>query len=209
VVTTIAVSPLDTRIIWAGTDDGYVWVSPDDGGSWIPVSPTASGQWVTRVATDPFDAQTAYVSLSGYITGGRLPHVFKTTNLGASWSDITANLPQAPINALVVDPAAPDRIFAGGDVGVFMTQNGGAPGSRLAPALPHVVVMELDPERGTRERSSRRRSAARCTLRSRQLVIGRHRRRRCSEQRRLRPRPTAAPTRRRPRSSSARPPTTT
>jgi len=149
-VTTIAVSPLDTRILWAGTDDGYVWVSPNDGVSWIQVTPVTPGQWVTRVACDPFDAQTAYVSLSGYQTGVRLPHVYKTTNLGASWTDISANLPQAPINAIVPDPAAAGRIFAGGDVGVFMSQNGGGTWFPLAAGLPHVVVMEIvlnDPTR--------------------------------------------------------------
>ena len=150
VVTTIAVSPLDTNIIWAGTDDGYVWVSPSDGASWIQVTPVTPGQWVTHVACDPFDAQTAYVSLSGYQTGVRLPHVFKTTNLGASWTDISSNLPQAPINAIVVDPDVSGRIFAGGDVGVFMTQNGGTTWFPLASGLPHVVVMEVvldDPSR--------------------------------------------------------------
>jgi photosystem II stability/assembly factor-like uncharacterized protein len=143
VVTTIAVSPVNTQILWAGTDDGYVWTSPNDGASWMQVSPVAPGQWVTRVACDPFDAQTAYVSVSGYQTGVRLPHVFKTTNLGLSWTDISANLPQAPINAIVADPAAPGRIFVGGDVGVFMTQNGGGTWFPLAPGLPHVVVMEI------------------------------------------------------------------
>jgi len=143
VVTTIAVSPVDTRILWAGTDDGRVWVSPNDGASWSQVSPGAPLQWVTRVMCDPFDAQTAYVSLSGYLSGERLPHVFKTTNLGASWTDISANLPQAPINAIVIDPAAPGRIFVGGDVGVFMSQNGGGTWFPLAAGLPHVVVMEL------------------------------------------------------------------
>src|SRR5262249_12093071 len=55
VVETIAVSPLNTQIIWAGTDDGHVWVTPNDGASWSEVSPVSSGQWVTRVACDPFD----------------------------------------------------------------------------------------------------------------------------------------------------------
>ena len=100
-VTTIAVSPVDTNVLWAGTDDGYVSVSPNDGASWLQVSPVAPGKWVTRIACDPYDALTAYVTVSGYQTGVRLPHVFKTTNLGASWTDITGNLPQAPVNVIV------------------------------------------------------------------------------------------------------------
>ena len=102
------------RII-AGTDDGRVQTSPDLGASW---SPMLTGQpWVTRVKGDPANPNRAYVTLSGYRAGTGDGHVLTTANGGRTWRDITGNLPQAPVNDVIVGPLG--LLFVGTDAGVF------------------------------------------------------------------------------------------
>jgi photosystem II stability/assembly factor-like uncharacterized protein len=124
-ITTIAISEVDPSIVVAGTGDGKIHVSVNDGQTWQNRSAGIPGRWVTRVATDPFDAQTIYATISGFRWDEPLPHVFKTTNLGQTWSDITGNLPEFPINDIVADPDKPGHLYVGTDAGVYATENGG------------------------------------------------------------------------------------
>ena len=143
-ITTIAVSPQNSEVIWVGTDDGNVQVSANDGTTWVKVSDNLPVRWVTRVVADPNDELTAYVTFSGYRYNEYLPHVFKTTDLGATWEDISGNLPEAPANDLIVDPAIPGRLFLATDVGVFETLDDGGNWTIMAPGIPAVPVTDLD-----------------------------------------------------------------
>ena len=73
---------------------------------------------------DPNDPEIAYVTLSGYRRDEFLPHVFRTTDLGQTWEPIAGNLPEAPANDLVADPAIPGRLYVATDVGVFYSAGG-------------------------------------------------------------------------------------
>jgi hypothetical protein len=149
-VTVVSVSPVDDRILWAGTDDGNVWVSEDAGAAWTRVNPPGSADWVTDIAGDPFDARTAYLTVTGYRQGDKLPYVRATSNLGIDWRDISATLPPVPINSILPDPRWRGRLFAGSDVGVHLSDDGGVSWSALRGGMPTVVVMDLvldDPSR--------------------------------------------------------------
>ncbi|MHC4416502.1 MAG: WD40/YVTN/BNR-like repeat-containing protein [Planctomycetota bacterium] len=150
-LTTLAVSPLDGDVIWAGSDDGYVHVTTNGGGNWMDVSDVLPVRWITSVRTDPFDRETAYVTISGFRWAEPLPHVFRTTDLGATWEAIAGNLPEAPVNELLADPDHPDRYFVATDVGVFQTLNGGGTWSLLGGGLPNVVVTSLALEQVNQE----------------------------------------------------------
>ncbi len=80
---------------------------------------------VSGVAVDSSDAtgHTAYVTVMGF-TGGA-GHVWKTTNAGGSWSDFTANLPDSPVNAVVVFPGLA-AVYVATDVGVFASSTSAA-----------------------------------------------------------------------------------
>ncbi|MFN8547998.1 MAG: glycosyl hydrolase [Candidatus Eisenbacteria bacterium] len=143
-ITTIAISPLDANVIWCGTDDGHVQVTTNGGTNWTDVSLALPDRWITSVRTDPTDRENAFVTLSGFRWGSPLPHVWRTTNLGGSWSAIAGNLPEAPTNDLVVDPLAPSRLFVATDVGVFETLNLGVNWQALGSNLPNVVVNALE-----------------------------------------------------------------
>ena len=142
-LTAIAVSPLDGQVLWAGSDDGYVNVSVNGGTNWTNVAAALPDRWVTSIHGDPFDRETAYVTISGFRWTEALPHVFRTTDLGATWEPIAANLPEAPANDLIPDPATPGRLWVATDVGVFQTANGGASWTMLGADLPNVVVSHL------------------------------------------------------------------
>lgn len=149
-ITTVSVSPLDSATIWVGTDDANVWVSTNAGGSWTQVDGALPERWVTRVAADPSDAASALVTFSGYRDADPLAHVFETTDRGATWSDVSGDLPDAPVNDLVIDPGNPSALYAATDVGVFFSLDRGAQWFALGTALPEgVVVTDLEHVAGT------------------------------------------------------------
>ena len=150
-LTTLAVSPLDGGVIWAGSDDGRVHVSTNSGSSWTDVSTALPDRWITSVRTDPVTREVAYVTVSGFRWGSPLPHVFRTANLGATWSAIASNLPEAPANDLAVDPANPSRLFVATDLGVYESFDLGGSWHALGSNLPNVVVTVLAVQSSTRQ----------------------------------------------------------
>jgi hypothetical protein len=149
-ITTIAVAPTDPDVIYAGTDDSNVWVTTDGGAVWTDISSGLPNRWVTRVAVDPLDPGTAYVTFSGLRWDENIGYVYRTTDYGSTWDDITGNLPAAPVNALVIDPDEPARLFVGSDVGCFYSEDYGAVWNILGTGLPAVPVYDLKIHNPTR-----------------------------------------------------------
>jgi photosystem II stability/assembly factor-like uncharacterized protein len=140
-ITTVAASG---NVVWVGTDDGRIWLTRDLGLTWTLL---LSGQpWVTRLTLDPRDPATVYATLSGYRSGSYLPHVLVTHNHGSTWTDISANLPQAPVNDVVVALGG-HLLYAATDQGVFVTLASHPHWHRLGRSLPLVPVddIEYDP----------------------------------------------------------------
>ncbi len=142
-ITTLAVAPTNSNVLYAGTDDGHVWVSRDYGTTWEDVSAGLPQRWVTRVAVDPTAESIVYVSFSGLKWKDPQPHIFRSADYGATWQDVTDNLPDAPVNALAVDPVDPDVVYAGTDVGAFISFSGGGTWETLGEELPAVSVYDL------------------------------------------------------------------
>jgi photosystem II stability/assembly factor-like uncharacterized protein len=142
-LTTIAVSPLDGNVIWAGSDDGKIHVSSDYGVSWTDVSAGMPLRWVTRVLPAPDNVATAYVTFSGLKWRDPVPHVFRTRNLGRTWTDITSDLPDAPVNAIAIDPKHTDRVFVGTDIGMFASLDDGISWSPMDDGIPAVTTTDL------------------------------------------------------------------
>ncbi|MEI6883677.1 MAG: T9SS type A sorting domain-containing protein [Bacteroidota bacterium] len=142
-VSTIAVSTLNPSMVLAGTGDGKVHISTNDGQTWENISAGLPNRWITKVAFDPFNAQTIYATISGFRWDEPLPHVFKSTNLGASWTDISGNLPEFPVNDIALDPGIPNRIIVALDAGVYGTTDGGQTWSWVWDGLPAVPVYTM------------------------------------------------------------------
>lgn len=137
----IEVSPLDTGLIYAGSDRGELRRTTDGGATWgeIFFGQGLPDRAITDIAASSVDRCVALVSYSGFHGG----HVFRTTDCGATWRDISAGLPDIPTNAIVADPLDEGRIFAGTDIGVFVTLDTGATWSRMGTGMPVVVVADL------------------------------------------------------------------
>ncbi len=142
-ITSVSVSPADTNYIYVGTDNGLVWKTTDGGQNWQQASAGLPNRWVTKVEACPADAQTAYVSFSGYRLDEYLPHVFKTGDGGQNWTDISGGLPEVPVNDIIVNPDAPDELFLANDIGVFISYNAGNSWVDISRGLPPVVVSAL------------------------------------------------------------------
>jgi hypothetical protein len=141
-VTTVAGAKTDPNRVLAGTDDGRLWFTINLGGSWTRVTDSdVPGTWVTRVAADSVNAQVNYATFSGFRNGVALPYVIKTTDGGATWSNTAGNLPQAPVNDIVV---VGSTLYVGTDVGVFRSTNGGTTWRTAGNGLPNVPVTDLE-----------------------------------------------------------------
>ncbi|MCA9752055.1 MAG: T9SS type A sorting domain-containing protein [Gemmatimonadetes bacterium] len=143
-LTTLALAPSAPSTIYSGADDGSVWVTTNGGSSWSNVEAGLPVRWVTRVAVDPGDDAIAYVTHSGYREDVFTPHVFRTTNHGTTWADISGNLPNAPANDLIVDPQDTNRLYVATDVGVYTSADLGGTWTVLGSGLPLCVVADLE-----------------------------------------------------------------
>ena len=142
-ITTIGVSEVDSDILWAGTDDGNVWVSANGGANMTKVSDALPLRWVTRVVPHPELTTTAYLTLSGFRYNNNEANIYKTEDLGQTWIDIASNLPDVPVNDLIVQPES-NVLFAATDIGVFYSEDDGDSWDLLGTDMPIVVVTELD-----------------------------------------------------------------
>ncbi len=142
-LTTLAISPADTLVYYAGSDDGKVWRTANAGGVWTDITAGLPTRYVTRVVPDPASAATVYVTLSGFGSDEHLAHVYKSTNGGASWTSISSNLPDAPANDLVVEPTDANTMYLATDVGVYATRNGGAGWYPLGTGMPIQTIADL------------------------------------------------------------------
>jgi photosystem II stability/assembly factor-like uncharacterized protein len=142
-ITTIAVAPSNSGVIYAGTDDSHVWVTSDTGATWKEISGALPYRWVTRVTVDPTDERIAYATFSGLKWKSPQPHVFRTTDMGATWEDISNNLPDAPVNTIVVDPVYPNFLYAGTDVGAYYSSDYGKLWLPLGEGMPMVSVYDV------------------------------------------------------------------
>ena len=133
----LAVAPSSSLVLYAGTSDGQVKVSRNGGINWVASAPLPA-RFVTSIGVHPAISLRGFVGLSGFGTG----HVYRTDDAGATWVDISTNLPDIPVNAVLVDAASPDTIYVGTDIGVFVL---GADGSwaPLDQGLPNAIVLGL------------------------------------------------------------------
>jgi photosystem II stability/assembly factor-like uncharacterized protein len=148
-ITTISESPAQAGVIWVGTDDGKAQVTRDGGKTWTDATPALlkagalEDAWVTRVCASPTKPGTAYVSKSRHRQDDFRPFLYKTTDFGATWTSISASLPERPINVVFEDYKNPNLVFVGNDEGVFASVDGGAHWSALRGNMPPAPVHDL------------------------------------------------------------------
>ncbi len=132
-----------------GTDDGKVWVTEDSGAHWNDRTPSIvkagapENFWVSRVCASNHEAGTAYVSKSGYRRDDFRPFLYKTTDFGETWTEISRNLPDKPINVIFEDRMNSSLLFLGNDKGVYVSIDGGQTWMYLRNNMPTIAVHDL------------------------------------------------------------------
>jgi photosystem II stability/assembly factor-like uncharacterized protein len=148
-ITSLAESPVEEGVLWAGTDDGLIQVSSDGGGNWkaIPVGDlpgVPDTAFVNNIVADLFDADTAYVALDNHKYGDFRPFLVKTTNRGRTWSSMAGDLPERHLVwRLVQDHVKPDLFFTATEFGLFFTVDGGSHWVRLEGGVPTISFRDL------------------------------------------------------------------
>jgi photosystem II stability/assembly factor-like uncharacterized protein len=146
-ITTIDESILKAGLIWAGTDDGNVQVTQDGGDNWADVTdniPNNPEYWVTRVEASHHELGTAYVSFSGLRNDDFGAYVYKTSNFGESWTDISSNLPESSVNVVIEHYENPNLLFVGTDLQVHASLDGGMNWQSMKGDMPTVPVHDIE-----------------------------------------------------------------
>jgi photosystem II stability/assembly factor-like uncharacterized protein len=138
----LAVSPADRNVLWVGYDQGGLFVSQNalaaaptwkNAGLLLPV------RNVRQLTPHPTLRQTAWVVFAGFGN----PRIGRTDNLGTNWTDVTGDLPDLPVNDLVVDPGDPAVLFVATDLGVYRSADGGTHWASISDGLPPSAVVQL------------------------------------------------------------------
>jgi hypothetical protein len=142
----MAASPIEKGVIWTGSDDGLVYVTRDGGETWDKAGPKLPGDSdVYEIEASPHDAATAYVAVSRYRTANDFkPYLFKTSDYGKTWKDISKNFPQTEITRTIrQDTVRENLLFVGTETGIFVSLDDGESWQRMNLNLPAVAVHDI------------------------------------------------------------------
>lgn len=136
-------SPLKFGLLYAGTDDGRLWRTKDGGEKWTEIrSNPVPERWVSRLVASQYDLGTVFMTQTGRRDDDFQVYVWKSTDFGDTWTDISANIPVGPVNVIREDPVNSDILYAGTDAGVYVSRNGGESYEVLGD-LPFAYVHDL------------------------------------------------------------------
>lgn len=151
-VSAIGISRLDDLYRIIGGNNGAIFYTTTGANPMTSLDAVGGGsvipdRYVARAIFDPNNKNTAYIALGGYMggTAQSQAHVWKVTNLGTSpaVTGINTGLPDVPVNAFVVDPLNSSNLFAGTDIGVYNSTDGGASWTVYGLDLPVVAVFDM------------------------------------------------------------------
>ena len=139
-------SPVARGEIWVGTDDGLVQLTRDGGAHWRDVTPAGVEPYgrVETVAPSRFSPATAFAIVDRHFSGDVKPYVFETDDYGKSWRSIVGDLPaDVFVRTVRQDPVVPDMLFAGTELGIYVSFDRGAHWRSLQLNLPPVSVQDI------------------------------------------------------------------
>jgi photosystem II stability/assembly factor-like uncharacterized protein len=137
-------SPMRFGLLYAGTDDGRMHLTKDGGKSWSEVTKGLHPRrWVSKAVASAFDEGTVYVTQNGKRDDDVTAYIWKSTDFGATWKSIAGGIPLGPINVIAEDPTDARILYAGTDIGVYVTLDGGATWNVLGGNLPSTYVHDI------------------------------------------------------------------
>jgi photosystem II stability/assembly factor-like uncharacterized protein len=143
-------SPLEKGVIWTGSDDGLVYLTRDGGTNWKNVTPKGLAEClINAIEISPHDKATAYIATTRYKFNDHRPGLYKTTDYGATWTKIDDGIPANDFTRVVrEDDARKDLLFAGTELGLFVSWNGGKNWSPFQLNLPITPITDLRVHKG-------------------------------------------------------------
>ena len=152
-ITSLAESPKQEGLIYAGTDDGLIQITEDGGANWRKISLSSikglpSTPFVNDVRADLFDANIVYAALDNHKNGDYNPYIIKSNDKGRTWSLMNGDLPsKLLIWRLVQDHVKKDLLFAATEFGVYFTSNGGKNWVELEGGMPTIPIRDITIQR--------------------------------------------------------------
>lgn len=144
---TIAESYKNKDVLWVGTDDGNLQVSADGGKKWINVAENIeglpAGLWVSSIETGHEDQNVAYVTFDGHRSGDQNVYVFKTTDLGKTWTSVVTPDIKGYAHCIREDVQKSNLLYLGTEFGLYVSIDGGTTWDRFTNNLPKVSVREM------------------------------------------------------------------
>ncbi|MCX6246964.1 MAG: glycosyl hydrolase [Bacteroidetes bacterium] len=144
---TINESPIDSLIIWAGTDDGNLQVTADGGKSWTNVVKNIAGlppaTWCSYAEPGRFDKNTVFVTFDGHRNGDKTPYVFTSSDLGKSWKSLSDTSLKTYCHIIKQDLLNPGLLFLGCENGLYISPSQGKNWAHFTGNMPEVPVMDL------------------------------------------------------------------
>jgi photosystem II stability/assembly factor-like uncharacterized protein len=154
-VFTIAESPLDENIIWAGTDDGNLQITKDGGKTWTNVAANVpglpKGTMVYHIEASVFGKGNAYAVFTGYQTGDKGTYIYKTTDFGATWKSIVTPDIYGFARNIQEDYENENLLFVGTEFGLYITLNGGKNWYKFTNNMPAANVHFLELHKKTND----------------------------------------------------------
>jgi len=154
-VFTITESPLDAKIVWAGTDDGNVQVTKNGGKKWANVTANITGlpanTWCYHIEASVHDKGTAYAVFDGHTKNDKNAYAYKTTDFGATWKNIISEDVKGFTRSIQEDLVNPNLLFLGTETGLYITINGGKAWSHFTNNMPATAVHHLEMHAGTND----------------------------------------------------------
>ncbi|MDG1046130.1 MAG: glycosyl hydrolase, partial [Bacteroidia bacterium] len=148
-ITSIAESPINEKVLYVGTDDGFIQSTKDGGKTWIKTNVSKldgvpERAYVNDIKADLFDENTVYVALDAHKQGDYSPYFFVSKNGGKSWSKITKGIAdKSYVWRIVQDHINPNLLFIGTEFGIYFTINGGNSWKQLKNGLPTISIRDL------------------------------------------------------------------
>lgn len=147
-ITVISESPKKDGLIYVGTDDGLLQITENGGAAWrkIETFPGVPPQnvYVRRIVPSQHDESTVYLALDNHQNSDFKPYLLKSTDKGATWTSIAANLPErGTVYAIAEDHVNPSLLFAGTEFGLYYTIDGGKKWNRIRNGLPTIAVRDI------------------------------------------------------------------
>jgi len=143
-LTTISESPFKFGLIYTGSDDGLIQRTDNGGGSWEIISDNLpQNLWVSRVIASIHNKNRVYATLNGYRFDDFNTYIFVSDDMGASWKDISNNIPASPVNVIIEDSENENILFVGTDNGLYVSIDKGVTWHTFQNGLPYVAIHDL------------------------------------------------------------------